>query len=665
MNSSENIQVKVAAETSENLTTAQVSHKAIKEALLIRRVEETFLELFSKGKLNGTVHTCVGQEFSAVAFAGQLKKKDFIFSNHRCHGHYLSFTGDCRGLIAELLGKRTGTSGGIGSSQHLCNTNFFSNGIQGGIVPVAAGFALANKLNKNGQIGVVFIGDGTLGEGVFYETMNIISKWQIPLLVVCENNFYAQSTPQEINLAGDIESRAKAFGIKTIRSTTAIVDELLQSARQSIEYVRNEGKPLFHLVDTYRLNAHSKGDDDRDKDEVSNYRNNDFLECFAREDQKIYEKYLEKINEKINQIVAEVEQEQDLELTEYYIETNENIAYGWQPVNSENKRQVEMLNTYFHQTFAADSKALFIGEDVLSPYGGAFKIAKNLSNSFPGQVFSTPISEAALVGISNGLALAGFKPYAEIMFGDFITLALDQIINHASKFHHMYNGKVHCPVVIRTPMGGGRGYGPTHSQTLDKLLIGIDNVTTVALNTMIDPGEIYRSVHKEKNPVLVIENKVDYGKKIGAIDIANYFVARSTEAYPTIKASPLQSKPTLTIVTYGGCADWVLHSLTKIYFETDEITEVVVLTKIHPIEYKEILRSVHVTHRLIVVEEGSVAGGIGSEIISSVLEQVKFPIMAFRCGSLPVPVPSVKSLENLVLPSVERLITAIQKFQEK
>ncbi len=110
--------------------------------------------LFSEGKLNGTVHTCVGQEFSALAFAGQLKKKDFVFSNHRCHGHYIAFTGDVKGLIAELLGKASGTCGGIGSSQHLCNNNFYSNGIQGGIVPVSAGYALGNKLRKNGAIGL-------------------------------------------------------------------------------------------------------------------------------------------------------------------------------------------------------------------------------------------------------------------------------------------------------------------------------------------------------------------------------------------------------------------------------------------------------------------------------------------------------------------------------
>jgi 2-oxoisovalerate dehydrogenase E1 component len=170
--------------------------------------------------------------------------------------------------MAELLGKKTGTSGGVGSSQHLCNKNFYSNGIQGGIIPVAAGYALANKLKKNNSIGIVFIGDGTLGEGVLYETMNIISKWEIPLMIVCENNLYAQSTPQSVNLAGDILKRPEAFDIKSFKSDTWDIDVLLKNAASSIDYVRETGKPAFHLVQTYRLNAHSKGDDDRDKSEI-------------------------------------------------------------------------------------------------------------------------------------------------------------------------------------------------------------------------------------------------------------------------------------------------------------------------------------------------------------------------------------------------------------
>ena len=124
---------------------SKFNHKFLKQLIRIRCVEQAFLDLFSKGKLNGTVHTCIGQEYSAVAFAGQLKKTDFIFSNHRCHGHYIAYTNEWKPLILELLGKKEGVCSGIGSSQHLQKFNFFSNGIQGGIMPIAAGFALGNK----------------------------------------------------------------------------------------------------------------------------------------------------------------------------------------------------------------------------------------------------------------------------------------------------------------------------------------------------------------------------------------------------------------------------------------------------------------------------------------------------------------------------------------
>ena len=638
-----------------------INHKILKEALRIRKVEEKFLELFSQGKLNGTVHTCVGQEFSAVAFAGQLKKKDFIFSNHRCHGHYLAFTGDTRGLLAELLGKASGTCGGIGSSQHLCHNNFFSNGIQGGIVPVAAGYALGNKLRQNGAIGTVFIGDGTLGEGALYETMNIISKWEIPLLIVCENNFYAQSTPQHINLAGDILSRARAFGIKTGQGDTWSPESLLHKAQEAIDYVRRETKPCFFLVDTYRLNAHSKGDDDRDPADVASYAERDFLNIFRNESPTYYEMYRESIEGEINSLVEEIIQEEDLPVESYYQPAQMHSDAGWTPLTPINKRQVELLNTFFREKIVADERVVFLGEDILSPYGGAFKVTKELSFLRPDRVFSTPISESAITGISNGLALNGFKPFTEIMFGDFMTLAFDQIVNHASKFHHMFNKKVNCPVVIRTPMGGRRGYGPTHSQTLDKFLVGIDNVKTVALNTFLDPAMIYRSVYAEQHPVIVIENKTDYGKKIAQHPAKNFVYEYNGDDFPVVRIRPAVSIPTLTIVAYGGMADLVAGLLEQLFTETDHKAELIVPSLISRLPVDMVTESVGRTGRLLVIEEGTGFAGIGSELIASVVENADFSIKARRITAHPVPIPSVKSLENIILPDKTRILQEIKE----
>lgn len=639
-----------------------IHHRHIKTALTIRLVEEKFLQLFSEGKLNGTVHTCVGQEFSALAFAGQLKKKDFVFSNHRCHGHYIAFTDDVRGLLAELLGKETGTCGGIGSSQHLCNNNFFSNGIQGGIVPVAAGYALGNKLKKNGAIGLVYIGDGTLGEGALYETMNIISKWEIPLLIVCENNFYAQSTAQQVNLAGDIESRAAAFGINTYKGYTSSPEELLSKAEDAISYVRDECKPAFFLVETYRLNPHSKGDDDRDPAEIEKFRNNDYLEIFQKTNPVYYNQYQTEITNEIDVLLSDIFNDSDLALDKYYSPKVRVENADWMALDPIGKRQVELLNTFFKDKMVANERTVFIGEDILSPYGGAFKVAKDLSFIAPERTFSTPISESAIMGISNGLALNGFKPFAEIMFGDFITLAFDQIVNHASKFYHMFNKKVSCPVVVRTPMGGRRGYGPTHSQTLDKFLIGIDNVKTVALNTFFDPAVLYHSISSEIHPVIVIENKIDYGKKILNHQSPNYYYERTDDAYPVVRVRPIHSKPTLTIVSYGGMADLINAILNDIFVKTDLKPELIIPSLISDMPVHLIADSLEESGKLLFVEEGSASGGIGAELAAQIAEYTDFKYVFRRIAALPVPVPSVKSLENLVIPDKNRIIQEIKYY---
>ena len=632
----------------------------IEEAILIRRVEETFLELFSQGKMNGTVHTSVGQEFSAVAFAGQLEKKDFIFSNHRCHGHYLSFTKDYEGLIAELMGKEVGTCGGIGSSQHLCKNNFYSNGIQGGIVPVAAGMALAKKMKNSGAMGIVFIGDGTLGEGVVYETMNIISKWEIPLLIVCENNKYSQSTAQSTSLAGDIVSRAKAFGIQTKHSNTWDTQGIVAEAKKSIETVRTTQKPIFHLVDTYRLNPHSKGDDFRDKDEIHTYREKDPIEMYSKEHPKEYQEILDAVNEKIEKFVASIENSNELPIEKYYDAHPKENTIKWSQLEEINTRQVDLLNAFFDEYLGKDKNMVYLGEDILSPYGGAFKVSKNLSDKYPSQLFSTPISEQAITGITNGLALAGMKPYLEIMFGDFVTLSLDQIINHASKFYHMYNKQVTCPMVLRTPMGGGRGYGPTHSQTLDKFLIGIDNVKTIALNTLIDPALLYREIHNEIHPVVVIENKLDYGRKIARKKLPNYIYEKSNHKYPLIRLRPVKSTPTATIVTYGGMVETLLNSVEDLFVDLDIKAEVFVLTKIHPLEIDAVVQSVEQTGKLYVIEEGSSFAGVGAELIANISESTNKPFISRRIGSLPVPIASSKSLEEKVITNKNTIVKIIK-----
>ena len=632
----------------------------IQKALEIRTIENAFLELFAEGKLNGTVHTSVGQEFSAIAFTDQLTDGDFVFSNHRCHAHYLALTGDAVGLVAELLGRRSGTCGGIGSSQHLKRGNFFSNGIQGGIVPIAAGMALANKLRNANNVGVVFIGDGTLGQGVVYETLNMVSLWGIPLLVVCEDNGYAQSTRFEDNFSGDILMRARAFGLATFESDTRDVSALLEEAERSVDFVRSGGGPAFHLVKTARLNAHSKGDDNRNPAEIAKAWEQDYLNRFEHESPQEFQSMKERAIEMTRGIISGALRDEVLTTEEYQAEPDVGKSpIRWEYLHSSGKRQVTLLNGFFRRWLAEEPTNLFIGEDVLSPYGGAFKVAEDLSSIFPKQVISTPISEAGITGLANGLAISGMRPIVEIMFGDFVTLAMDQIINHASKIYHMYNRQASCPVIIRTPMGGGRGYGPTHSQTLDRFLIGIDNVTTVALNSLIDPSLIYTSAVNESHPVIVIENKLDYAREVGFPLFHNFVAEVSDESYPSVRIRPNSARPTVTIVTYGGISIKVVDAIEPLFRRYDLVCEVIVLSRINPIDFRVVEESVGQTRQMVVVEEGSRVAGVGSEIISSVLERLPHPIRTLKIGADPLPIPSARHLEDSVLPSLESIIRLI------
>lgn len=234
----------------------------------IRRFEEKLLDLFEEGILSGTTHCSIGQEADAVAVMAQLRPDDHAFSNHRCHGHYLARTGDALGLYAEIMGKDGGLCGGIGGSQHICAPGFKSNGIQGGIVPTAAGIAWAQKIAESDALSVVFIGDGTLGEGIVYETLNIAQLWSLPLWIVLEDNGWSQSTPLAANFAGDMRMRFEAFGLPVSELESTDVKAIEEVVAADAAKVRRTRAPHVTILHTYRLCNHSKSSDARPEDEV-------------------------------------------------------------------------------------------------------------------------------------------------------------------------------------------------------------------------------------------------------------------------------------------------------------------------------------------------------------------------------------------------------------
>jgi acetoin:2,6-dichlorophenolindophenol oxidoreductase subunit alpha len=255
--------------------------------VFIRRFEEALLELYAAGELGGTTHTCLGQEYIPVALA-PLTKGDFVFSNHRGHGHYLAHCGDAEGLLAELTGREGGPCRAVGGSQHLHGDRFISTGVQGASVPVAVGMALHLKRTGQDRMAIAYIGDGTWGEGVVYEALNLAALWQVPLLVVVENNGIAQTTPTRAQLAGSIEARVRAFGVDYHRIQTTDVEQIRLELTPRLAQVRQKQAPLVVEFETVRLGPHSKGDDTRAHDELAALRERDWLRrCEQREPERL------------------------------------------------------------------------------------------------------------------------------------------------------------------------------------------------------------------------------------------------------------------------------------------------------------------------------------------------------------------------------------------
>jgi acetoin:2,6-dichlorophenolindophenol oxidoreductase subunit alpha len=271
----------------------------------IRRFEETLLALFEQGLLQGTTHACIGQEADSVGVMEHVEDGDHVFSNHRCHGHYLARTGDAVGLLAEIMGKRSGICAGIGGSQHICSRSagFKSNGIQGGIVPTAAGIAMAEQLKGSDRISLVFIGDGTLGEGLVYETMNMAALWKLPLFVVLEDNGWSQSTPLHLNLAGSMRARFEAFGLPVKEIDTTDVLEVDRAAKDEIGRMRKERGPRVLIIHTYRLCHHSKSDDARPAEEIAARWK---IEPLVVHGARLSQDEIESVNAEIDQAMLEV-----------------------------------------------------------------------------------------------------------------------------------------------------------------------------------------------------------------------------------------------------------------------------------------------------------------------------------------------------------------------
>jgi len=607
-------------------------------AMKIRKFEERLLSLFSEGKIRGTVHTCIGQELIPAALATSLIPEDMVFGTHRGHGYYLALTHDYSGLAREILGKHRGTTNGLGGSQHLLGPQIVTNGIQGGMIPLACGFA--SQLESG--ISVAVIGDGTLGSGLFYETLNIAKLEKVPLLVILEDNGVAQSTPTQNVIAGEIGQRVESFGVKYFQSDDTDLRSLTVQMIDAVDFVRSDREPALIHLKTNRLGPHSKGDDNRPVSYLRELRERDSLtrciEIFGVEDGD-----LRKIDGELEEVFEGASAEGPAFVTIDPLANARQLDERRRTNNSLSMDSGDTIRAQITQalefSLSQDSATVMLGEDIETlpsgmekNYSGAFGISGGLSISFPGRVKNFPISEAAMVGFGIGRAFGGKPTIVEIMFSDFMTLVVDQIRQQATKLVGVYGRSIPLPFLVRTPVGGRRGYGPTHSQNFETLFFGVPNLIVFVVSPFGVSKEVFSDLLSIGSPVTFFEDKDLYLQDGRPQLPPSYEVERGGSLRAPFKVYSQGRSPKLTLVSYGSAASLCLSAIRELAILHEVFVDFFVYEVLNPFDEGPVLESLTQTRSLLLVEEGLSTEGLASVMMARLSQEgLGFPV---RWGSL-------------------------------
>lgn len=628
---------------------------------LIRRTEELILDLFSRGLLSGTTHTCLGQELCQMAVVRALSDPDdVVLSNHRNHGHFMTYSGHFIGLVAEIMGRKAGICGGYGGSQHMAFRHFHSNGVQAGMTGIGTGLALARKVGKSRGLVATMIGDGTLGEGLLYESMNLASIWKAPVLFVVENNGIAQTTYTQETIGGSIEARGQAFGLLTWHLDDSASD-FSNSVAEIVEEMRSAGRPGMLVIDTRRMGPHSKGDDLRDEQERLAIAERDPLTAIGKRLAPAEREVIETRNAGfLREVEAEALASPEARFAaapKHALRDVRSSSTPPQPAKAANVRGA--INTALRDLLGKDENVVILGEDLHEPYGGAFKVTAGLSAEFPGRVISTPISEAGITGAGIGLALAGKRPIVEIMFADFLSLCMDQIYNHAVKFPGMFP-EVDVPLVIRAPCGGRRGYGPTHSQSPENLFVSVPGLTVIYGSHRHNVGQLLTdAVRRWPNPTVFLEHKLLYGE---AQDPSDYTIVpansadQGAELFPTLRRG--SNTPDVTLVSFGGMLPLVERAAKRLIDEEELEVEIIAPSMLAPLPRQTLMSALLQRPHIAVVEESHHEFGVSAEILAS-LAEAGYRGKVIRIGTPPAPIASARSLERDQLPDEQTIVSNV------
>lgn len=641
----------------------------LKHMIRIRRFEDKCAELYTLEKIRGFLHLYDGEEAVATGVIPVLEATDRLVATYREHGHALVRGVPMPAVMAEMLGKATGCSGGRGGSMHLFDRErrfYGGNAIVGGGLPLAIGLALADKLRGEKNVTVCFFGEGAAAEGEFHESLNLAALWELPVLFVCENNGYAMGTALDRSESEqDIQRKAAAYNIEGVSIDGMHVVDVEAATRRAIAAIRESGKPRFLECRTYRFRAHSMFDAQhyRDKSEVETWRQRGPIVQFQGwllENKLVRQDEIDALEQEIEDEIAEAvafAEASELEPVEALLSdvgAEPRQVEPPQPSETESFEEMtyrEAAREGLRTALQDDDRVFLMGEDV-GAYGGCYAVSQGLLDAFgPDRVRDTPLSESGFTGAGIGAAVAGMRPIVEVMTVNFSLLALDQIVNTAATLRHMSGGQFNVPVVIRMATGAGKQLAAQHSHSLEGWFAHIPGLRILTPATIEDAYGMTLAAIEDPDPVLIFENALLYNRKgklpsgAAAVDIDRAAIRRPGAD--------------VTLITYGGSLWKTLEAADELAREGIE-AEVIDLRVLRPLDDETIMTSVKKTRKAVVIDEGWRSGSLAAEVTSRIVEQAFWSLDApiARLCSEEVPIPYPKHLEDAAIPSVEKIVAA-------
>lgn len=649
----------------------------MREMLLIRELEQRALNLSTATppEIVGSVHLCAGQEAVPAGALAGLGKADQVVATYRGHGWALASGLSVVEVLGEICHRSVGINSGRGGSAYMMapERRFIGeNSIVGAGLPIACGVAMSNLAAGNGQVVSVSLGDGAFNQGATHEGLAFAAARSLPVLILCENNRWSELTPTSLTFKVDrIAQRASGYGIPgvTIDGTDPVV--VRDTVRQAADRARQGHGPVLIECRVPRLWGHYNRDIEhyRPKEDRDEARARDPLLTFSSKLIASGMMSQGDLDELRASVKAEMDEAQATVLSSPIPDPASAASHVWaelDPKVSSDRPSaaielktvsyIQAVNEALSRELATRSEVLTYGEDV-GFAGGIFGASRGLQKTYGAErVFDTPISESAILGSAVGAAMMGMKPIVEIMWADFMLVALDQIINQAANVRYITGGKSGAPIVVRTQQGATPGSCAQHSQSLEALLAHIPGLRVALPSTPQDAYDLLRTATASPDPCVLFEARALY-QTTGPV--------RYTDVIEPIGKSRLHKVGRdAVIVTWGTMLLVALEASSRLAEEGLDVG-VLDLRWLCPLD-EEGLRAAAKSAggKVLVLHEANQTGGFGAEITAKLHELFDndLEIKVVRLATPDVRMPAAPILQRALLPTVDKVIHKVRQL---